>query len=194
MHVKPGRMLSTPNVETLRLQFMAAKYMKAMGERIAAAREAKGWNQSQLARAVERLRHRDDPDAANIDPSSISRYEKGKVEPSASMKSYLAEALGVPVSHFLSAQADKTETPDLVGTMNGNGRSQTEQLDRIEEAVHENQRLLIALARDRGLIAQSAAVQAGQDIGPLLQQIEEAAGQDQRATRRAPAKRRRATG
>lgn len=113
MHVKPRRMLSTRNVQTLRLQVMAAEYMKAMGERIASARQAKGWNQPQLARAVEQLRREDDPDASSIEGSSISRYEKGKVEPNSKMKEYLARALDVDVSYFLTPPPDKSHTPDL---------------------------------------------------------------------------------
>lgn len=144
MQVKPDRMLLSRNVSALRLQLMAAEYMKRMGERIAAAREAKGWSQGQLARAVEELRRQDNPDAANIDPSSISRYEKGKVEPNAKMKDYLAKALDQPVVYFMTPEPDKSTTPDLSLVKPDDDRLARieERLDQLEIAVdHQNANL-----------------------------------------------------
>lgn len=113
---------------------MAAEYLKRMGERIAAAREAKGWSQTKLAREVEQLRRRDEPGAAHIEASSISRYERGKVEPTAEMKDYLAEALGVTVAHFLAPAPDKSKTPEPFA--HGDGTGKLEQLDRIESKLN----------------------------------------------------------
>ena len=53
--------------------------------RIKAQREAKGWTQERLANAVE------------VAPGTISRWERGEVEPTLENARDLADALGVTV-------------------------------------------------------------------------------------------------
>lgn len=165
-HVKPHVMLSTRDVESLRLRLVAAEYLKRMGERIAEARKAKNWRQAQLARRVEELRRERDPHAASIESSTISRWETGKVEPSAQMKEYLAQALDVPVNYFLMAEPDKTVTPDPFA---GNGTTTTDleaRVAKIESDVAQILKLVRKLASGRAPAKRPATAEV--DQAPLV--------------------------
>lgn len=69
-----------------------------LGRRIARAREQKGMNRNQLARA------------AGVTWANLTRYERGENEPSASKLLGVAEALGVPVD-WLLGRTDSREMP-----------------------------------------------------------------------------------
>lgn len=137
MHVKPKHMPSTDRVHLLRLQLVIAEHQKRFGQRIAEARKAKRWSQAELAREVETLRRRNTPSAASVDASTISRYERGRVDPSPEMKDYLAKALGRDVSWFLVEEPNGAGTPQLLGRDGIQAR-----LDAIEARLAEIERLL----------------------------------------------------
>lgn len=116
-------MLSTRNVEILRLHWMAARYKERVGERIKAAREAKHWSQGRLAREMP----------GTLDGASISRWETGRVEPRADNLQALADALEVDPSYFLVPEPEPG-TGDLMGALSDGDQSQ---LDRIEAMLTE---------------------------------------------------------
>ena len=70
-----------------------------LGERIRAARASKGWKQKHLAAEVD------------VEPITVSRWERGATRPDIEVISQVAEATGKPVSYFLGA-ADPAPAPD----------------------------------------------------------------------------------
>lgn len=62
-----------------------------LGERIRAARASKGWKQKHLAAEVD------------VEPITVSRWERGATKPDLEVINHLAEATGKPVSYFLGA-------------------------------------------------------------------------------------------
>lgn len=156
-HVKPEPVLLSRDAATLRLQLMAAEYLERMGETIAAAMEAKKWTQGDLARAIDQLRRRDDPEAAHVEPSSISRYKRGKVEPNPEMKQYLADALGITVAELMGPAPDKTKTPDLMSAVK---EAAPDRLDLIEEKLDAVLMLLAPSSGKRTAAAQDALAEA----------------------------------
>ncbi|MBE3589967.1 MAG: helix-turn-helix transcriptional regulator [Firmicutes bacterium] len=65
------------------------------GQKIRAAREAKGWSQARLARAI------------GTDDSTISRYESDNRAVSLRRLSLIAKALGVAVHDLLGDEVEK---------------------------------------------------------------------------------------
>ena len=88
--VKPQRLLSTPNVVSLRVQLMAAEHKDRVGRRIKKAREERRWSQRELA---ERL-------PGKVDGPSVSRWERGITYPEQYLQ-HLAQVFEVDVSYFL---------------------------------------------------------------------------------------------
>jgi transcriptional regulator with XRE-family HTH domain len=60
-----------------------------LGERIRAARAAKGWKQKHLAAEVD------------VEPITVSRWERGATTPDLDVLGRLASATGKPVSYFV---------------------------------------------------------------------------------------------
>jgi transcriptional regulator with XRE-family HTH domain len=60
-----------------------------LGEKIRAARAAKGWKQKHLAAQVD------------VEPITVSRWERGATRPDLDVIAQVAEATGKPVSYFL---------------------------------------------------------------------------------------------
>lgn len=96
-------MLSTSRAQRLSLLAQMAEHVEAMGRRIKDLREARGLTQSQLARLMP----------GTVDASQISRWERGKHEPTVDHREALAEALGTTVAALMVDEPDKTVTPDL---------------------------------------------------------------------------------
>ena len=67
-----------------------------LGERIRAARAEKGWKQKHLAAHVD------------VEPITISRWERGATSPDLEVISQVAEATGKPLSYFVG---DEEEQP-----------------------------------------------------------------------------------
>jgi transcriptional regulator with XRE-family HTH domain len=63
-------------------------HQQRIGQRIAAAREAKGWSQRELA------------DELGVSETQISRYERGRTSPKPARYEALANALEVPAETF----------------------------------------------------------------------------------------------
>ena len=140
IHVKPSRVLSTDRLRTLRVQFMAAQGAQRVGARIREARDAKGWTQVDLARAMPGNR---------LDGPSVSRWERGLVMPTPANIDALAEALDKDVSFFYVEDEPKPGTGDLLGTLS--------RLDRIEAMLAELLRRVPAPERTPEQIAREAA-------------------------------------
>jgi transcriptional regulator with XRE-family HTH domain len=69
-----------------------------VGERIREARAAKGWMQKHLAAEVE------------VEPITVSRWERGATTPDLDVLRLVADATGKPLSYFVS---DPKEEADL---------------------------------------------------------------------------------
>ena len=61
-----------------------------LGDRIRQARAAKGWKQKNLAAEVE------------VEPITVSRWERGATTPDLDVLRLVAEATGRPLSYFVS--------------------------------------------------------------------------------------------
>jgi transcriptional regulator with XRE-family HTH domain len=71
---------------------------RQLGERIKAARAGKGWKQKHLAAEVD------------VEPITISRWERGATTPDLDVLRVVAEATGRPLSFFVE-EAPVAETP-----------------------------------------------------------------------------------
>jgi transcriptional regulator with XRE-family HTH domain len=77
---------------------------KELGERIKAARADKGWKQKHLAAEVE------------VEPVTVSRWERGATTPDLDVLRLVANATGKPLSYFVAepgaaAAGDQTLAP-----------------------------------------------------------------------------------
>lgn len=93
-HLAPARRLLLKYME--QAQAASNGRRKALGERISIARKEKRWKQKQLAAAV------------NVEPMTVSRWERGQHAPDVDMLELIAQATGQPLTFFLP------ETPGLV--------------------------------------------------------------------------------
>jgi transcriptional regulator with XRE-family HTH domain len=66
-----------------------------LGERIRAARTAKGWKQKHLAAHVE------------VEPITVSRWERGATSPDLDVISQVAEVTGKPLSYFVGDEDEQ---------------------------------------------------------------------------------------
>jgi transcriptional regulator with XRE-family HTH domain len=64
--------------------------LRMLGDRIREARAAKGWKQKNLAAEVE------------VEPITVSRWERGATTPDLDVLRLVAEATGKPLSYFVS--------------------------------------------------------------------------------------------
>jgi transcriptional regulator with XRE-family HTH domain len=67
-----------------------------LGEKIRAARAEKGWKQKHLAAQVD------------VEPITVSRWERGATRPDLNVLHQLAEATGKPVSYFVGGEEPET--------------------------------------------------------------------------------------
>jgi transcriptional regulator with XRE-family HTH domain len=118
---------------------MAAEYVARIGERIRTRREELGLTQEEVARRLP----------GKVTGQRVSLWERGEHQPRADSLEALAKALDVSVSYFLAAQPDKTQTPDLVGTMSNErsngGYISEDRMRRLEAMALRNQQLLLAI-------------------------------------------------
>ena len=70
---------------------MTSDKKREVGERIRAARAEKGWKQKHLAAEVE------------VEPITVSRWERGATTPDLNVLTLVAEATGKPLSYFVDA-------------------------------------------------------------------------------------------
>lgn len=69
-----------------------------LGARIRAARTAKGWKQKHLAAQVE------------VEPITVSRWERGATSPDLEVISQVAEVTGKPLSYFIGDENEQAAT------------------------------------------------------------------------------------
>jgi len=70
---------------------------KELGERIKAARAGRGWKQRHLAAEVD------------VDPMTVSRWERGATTPDLDVLRLVATATGKPLSYFVDTAPPATE-------------------------------------------------------------------------------------
>jgi transcriptional regulator with XRE-family HTH domain len=80
-----------------------------VGERIREARAAKGWKQKHLAAEVE------------VEPITVSRWERGATTPDLDVLRLVAEATDKPLAYFVGSGAESR--PDLESRVDGIERS-----------------------------------------------------------------------
>ena len=71
-----------------------------LGEKIRAARAAKGWKQKHLAAQVD------------VEPITVSRWERGATRPDLDVIHLVADATGKPVSYFVGGEQEATRAAD----------------------------------------------------------------------------------
>jgi transcriptional regulator with XRE-family HTH domain len=69
---------------------------KELGGRIREARAARGWKQRELASEVE------------VEPITVSRWERGATTPDLDVLRLVADATGRPLSYFVAEEPDAT--------------------------------------------------------------------------------------
>jgi transcriptional regulator with XRE-family HTH domain len=93
--------LSEANARLARIRTLPDKYLndlaeamaesqREVGRRIRDARDEKGWKQKDLARAV------------HVEPTTVSRWERGASAPDLPMLERIAAELGKPLPYFVS--------------------------------------------------------------------------------------------
>jgi transcriptional regulator with XRE-family HTH domain len=105
-----------------------------VGAKIKSARTAKGWKQKHLAAEVQ------------VEPMTVSRWERGATTPDFDALALISEATGKPVSYFLTDEQPAASQPQL-----------SEAVERLEAAaeriVNESERIAATLAELRAELA-----------------------------------------
>lgn len=102
---------------------------KELGERIKAARADKGWKQRHLAAEVE------------VDPMTVSRWERGATTPDLDVLRLVASATDKPLSYFVDAPGAAAAADELAPRVERLEQS----LERVESKLDA---LLERLSRD----------------------------------------------
>src|SRR3954447_20447121 len=90
-----------------------------VGERIREARASRGWKQKHLAAEVE------------VEPITVSRWERGATTPDLDVLRLVADATGRPLSYFVDESGAATEAP--TGELTGRVDRLEQSLSRVEE-------------------------------------------------------------
>jgi len=109
-----------------------------LGERIRSARAAKGWKQKHLAAEVE------------VEPITVSRWERGATTPDLDVLGRVAEATGMPVGYFVGgaapANSSDSSLEDAASRIETAALQIASDVDRLTAAIEE---LRAELARSR---------------------------------------------
>lgn len=105
-----------------------------LGDRIREARASKGWKQRELASQVE------------VEPITVSRWERGATTPDLDVLRLVAEATGKPLSYFVADDAGPGGTDPAVRKLERAAEKLSAQADRIERLLEE---IRAELARSR---------------------------------------------
>jgi transcriptional regulator with XRE-family HTH domain len=105
-----------------------------LGDRIREARASKGWKQRELASQVE------------VEPITVSRWERGATTPDLDVLRLVAEATGKPLSYFVADDAGPAGADPAVRKLEGAAEKLSAQADRIERLLEE---IRAELARPR---------------------------------------------
>ena len=115
-----------------------AKEKAQLGERIRSARAAKGWKQKHLAAEVE------------VEPITVSRWERGATTPDLDVLGRVAEATGMPVGYFVGgavpASSGDSSLEDTASRIETAALQIASEVDRLTAAIEE---LRAELARSR---------------------------------------------
>lgn len=95
-----------------------------LGDRIREARASKGWKQRELASEVE------------VEPITVSRWERGATTPDLDVIRLVAEATGKPLSYFI-ADEDPSARDGAVEKLERAADRLAAQADRIERLLEE---------------------------------------------------------
>jgi transcriptional regulator with XRE-family HTH domain len=95
---------------------------RQLGERIKTARAGKGWKQKHLAAEVD------------VEPITVSRWERGATTPDLDVLRLVAEATGRPLSFFVEEAPVVEVPPDL-----------PQRVDRLEQSLARVEQKLDAL-------------------------------------------------
>jgi transcriptional regulator with XRE-family HTH domain len=95
-----------------------------LGDRIREARASKGWKQRELASEVE------------VEPITVSRWERGATTPDLDVIRLVAEATGKPLSYFIADEQPRA-TEDAVEKLERAADKLAAQADRIERLLEE---------------------------------------------------------
>ena len=99
-----------------------------LGDRIREARAAKGWKQRELASEVE------------VEPITVSRWERGATTPDLDVLRLVAEATGKPLSYFVtddSEEATPAATDAAARKLERVAEKLSAQADRLERLLEE---------------------------------------------------------
>ena len=84
---------------------MAPQAKAELGGRIREARASKGWKQRELASEVE------------VEPITVSRWERGATTPDLDVLRLVAEATGKPLSYFVAGEEERSAVTDADGAL-----------------------------------------------------------------------------
>jgi len=98
---------------------------RGLGSRIREARASKGWKQRELASEVE------------VEPITVSRWERGATTPDLDVLRLVADATGKPLSYFVADDAPPAATEPAVRKLERAADKLSEQADRIERLLEE---------------------------------------------------------
>jgi transcriptional regulator with XRE-family HTH domain len=103
-----------------------------LGEKIRSARADRGWKQKHLAAEVE------------VEPITVSRWERGATTPDLDVLSLVAEATGKPLSYFVDEKPAERHMPldDAVRRIEAAAERIADDAERISESVAELRRTL----------------------------------------------------
>lgn len=99
-----------------------------LGGRIREARASKGWKQRELASEVE------------VEPITVSRWERGATTPDLDVLRLVADATGKPLSYFVAGDEGEVATPaadSAVGKLEQAAERLTAEADRIAALLDE---------------------------------------------------------
>lgn len=101
-----------------------AAHQPALGSRIREARASKGWKQRELASEVE------------VEPITVSRWERGATTPDLDVLRLVADATGKPLSYFVADDAPVGPDP-AIRKLERAADKLAAQADRIERLLEE---------------------------------------------------------
>ena len=96
-----------------------------LGDRIREARASKGWKQRELASEVE------------VEPITVSRWERGATTPDLDVLRVVADATGKPLSYFVAGDEDAPAADDAMKRLERTAKKLSDQADRIERLLEE---------------------------------------------------------
>jgi transcriptional regulator with XRE-family HTH domain len=118
-----------------------AEAKEQLGERIRTARAAKGWKQKHLAAEVD------------VEPITVSRWERGATTPDLDVVGRIADATGKPVSYFVGGDADsatdRASLDEAAKRIEAAALHMAAEADRIAQLLEELRGELGELARPR---------------------------------------------